>query len=130
MNAPWKPHNMAGRDQFAAFVCDDASLDVMRLMAADFGWAPEKASKGGLRTAVQSLSVTSSPAILVVDLSESGDPLSDIGALAEVCEPGTVVIAIGQVNDVRLYRDLLGSGIHDYLLKPLNACLLYTSRCV
>ncbi len=124
MNAPWKPHNMAGRDQFAAFVCDDASLDVMRLMAADFGWAPEKASKGGLRTAVQSLSVTSSPAILVVDLSESGDPLSDIGALAEVCEPGTVVIAIGQVNDVRLYRDLLGSGIHDYLLKPLNAGLM------
>jgi pilus assembly protein CpaE len=32
-----------------------------------------------------------------------------------------VVIAIGQVNDVRLYRDLLSSGIHDYLLKPLSA---------
>jgi len=31
------------------------------------------------------------------------------------------VIAIGQVNDVRLYRDLLASGIHDYLLKPLSA---------
>jgi pilus assembly protein CpaE len=57
----------------------------------------------------------------MVDLSESGDPLNDINALAEVCEPGTVVIAIGQVNDVRLYRDLLASGIHDYLLKPLTA---------
>ncbi|MEP3760101.1 MAG: hypothetical protein ABJM62_11020, partial [Marinomonas sp.] len=55
------------------------------------------------------------------DLSESGDPLNDINALAEVCEPGTVVIAVGQVNDVRLYRDLLASGIHDYLLKPLSA---------
>jgi pilus assembly protein CpaE len=31
-----------------------------------------------------------------------------------------VVIAVGQVNDVRLYRDLLASGIHDYLLKPLS----------
>jgi pilus assembly protein CpaE len=30
------------------------------------------------------------------------------------------VIAAGQVNDVRLYRDLVASGIHDYLLKPLN----------
>jgi pilus assembly protein CpaE len=58
-------------------------------------------------------------------LSESGDPLNDINALAEVCEPGTVVIAIGQVNDVRLYRDLLASGIHDYLLKPLNAQALH-----
>jgi pilus assembly protein CpaE len=57
----------------------------------------------------------------MVDLSESGDPLNDINGLAEVCEPGTVVIAIGQVNDVRLYRDLLASGIHDYLLKPLSA---------
>jgi len=32
-----------------------------------------------------------------------------------------VVIAVGQVNDVRLYRDLLASGIHDYLLKPLSS---------
>ena len=50
-----------------------------------------------------------------------GDPLNDINALAEVCEPGTVVIAAGQVNDVRLYRDLVASGIQDYLLKPFIA---------
>jgi pilus assembly protein CpaE len=31
------------------------------------------------------------------------------------------VIASGQVNDVRLYRDLIASGIHDYLLKPFSA---------
>ena len=31
-----------------------------------------------------------------------------------------MVIAVGQVNDVRLYRDLLASGIHDYLLKPFT----------
>jgi pilus assembly protein CpaE len=55
-----------------------------------------------------------------VDLSESADPLNDINALAEVCEPGTIVIAAGGVNDVRLYRDLLASGIHDYLLKPFS----------
>jgi pilus assembly protein CpaE len=34
------------------------------------------------------------------------------------------VVAVGQVNDVRLYRDLLSSGIHDYLLKPLSASQL------
>jgi pilus assembly protein CpaE len=118
MNAPWKNGQ---RDMFAAYVCDDASLDVLRPLAADLGWAPEKCAKGGLRSAVQALSVTSSPAILLVDLSESGDPLGDINALAEVCEPGTVVLAVGQVNDVRLYRELLASGIHDYLLKPLSA---------
>ncbi|MDK4806739.1 MAG: pilus assembly protein CpaE [Novosphingobium aromaticivorans] len=108
------------RDIFAAFLCDDAALDVARAVAADMGWAPEKCARGGLRNAVQSLSITASPAILMVDLSECGDPLNDINALAEVCEPGTVVIAVGQVNDVRLYRDLIASGIQDYLLKPLS----------
>jgi pilus assembly protein CpaE len=120
MNAPWKPQ-AGSRDPFAAFICDEAALDVLRPVVIELGWQPEKCAKGGLRNAVQSLSVAASPNILMVDLSESGDPLNDINALAEVCEPGTVVIAIGQVNDVRLYRDLLASGIHDYLLKPLSA---------
>ncbi len=121
MTAPWKAGGMDNRDPFAAFICDDAALDVVRPVAIELGWQPEKCNKGGLRNAVQSLSISASPAILLVDLSESGDPLNDINALAEVCEPGTVVIAVGMVNDVRLYRDLLSSGIHDYLLKPLSA---------
>ncbi|PKB19511.1 pilus assembly protein CpaE [Novosphingobium kunmingense] len=120
MNAPWKPATPGNRDAFAAFICDEAALDVLRPVVIEMGWQPEKCNKGGLRNAVQSLSITASPNILMVDLSESGDPLSDINALAEVCEPGTVVIAVGQVNDVRLYRDLVASGIHDYLLKPLQ----------
>ena len=125
MNAPWKSGLPGNRDAFAAYICDDAALDILRPVVIEMGWQPEKCNKGGLRNAIQSLSVSASPAILVVDLSESGDPLNDINALAEVCEPGTVVIAIGQVNDVRLYRDLLASGIHDYLLKPLSAQALH-----
>ncbi len=124
MNAPWKAGTQGNRDPFAAFICDETSLDVLRPVAIEMGWQPEKCNKGGLRNAVQSLSISASPNILMVDLSESGDPLNDINALAEVCEPGTVVIAIGQVNDVRLYRDLLASGIHDYLLKPLSPAQL------
>lgn len=127
MNAPWKSGLPGNRDAFAAYICDDAALDVLRPVVIEMGWQPEKCNKGGLRNAIQQLSVSASPAILFVDLSESGDPLNDINALAEVCEPGTVVIAIGQVNDVRLYRDLLASGIHDYLLKPLSAQQVHDS---
>ena len=122
MNAPF--HGARGanlRDPFTAFVCDDATAELLRPIAVEHGWSPEKVNKGGLRNAVQTLSVSASPNILFVDLSESGDPLNDINALAEVCEPGTVVIAAGQVNDVRLYRDLVASGIQDYLLKPFSA---------
>ena len=120
MNAPFQAR--AGlRDPFTAFVCDEATADLVRPIAVEHGWSPEKVDKGGLRNAVQSLSVSASPNILFVDLSESADPLNDINALAEVCEPGTIVIAAGTVNDVRLYRDLVASGIHDYLLKPFSS---------
>ncbi len=120
MNAPFQHRSTAARESFAAFVCDEATGDILRPIAIEMGWAPEKVNKGGLRNAVQTLAVSASPLILFVDMSESGDPLNDINALAEVCEPGTVVIACGQVNDVRLYRDLLASGIQDYLLKPFS----------
>jgi pilus assembly protein CpaE len=120
MNAPWKSGMAGTRDPINAYVCDDLTLDVIRGVCEEMGWSQEKAYKGGLRNAIQSLSVSASPQILLVDLSESGDPISDINSLAEVCEPGTVVIAVGQVNDVRLYRDLLMSGLQDYLLKPLS----------
>jgi pilus assembly protein CpaE len=121
MNAPFHASRAGAlRDPFSAFVCDDATAEMLRPIAVEHGWAPEKVNKGGLRNAVQTLSVSASPSILFVDLSESGDPLNDINALAEVCEPGTVVIAAGQVNDVRLYRDLVASGLQDYLLKPFT----------
>jgi pilus assembly protein CpaE len=125
MNAPWNAgeltlrDSLATREPFAAFICDELSTEVLRDCAADLGWPTERIQRGSLRAAVQSLSIAASPSILMVDLSECADPMADIQALAEVCEPGTMVIAIGELNDVELYRGLLASGIHDYLLKPL-----------
>jgi pilus assembly protein CpaE len=50
-----------------------------------------------------------------------------VQCLADVCEPGTNVIAIGDHNDVDLYRDLVDSGVSDYLVKPLSRDLLTRS---
>lgn len=127
MNAPWKPGAAGVRAPFLAFACDESSMEAIRPIVSELGWPADNVYKGGLRHAVQTLSVSSSPQILFVDLAESGDPLSDINSLAEVCEPGTIVIAAGQVNDVRLYRDLLSSGIQDYLLKPFSPDMLRDS---
>ena len=124
MNAPWKPGSAGLREPFVAYVCDETTAETIRPIVGELGWSTDKVHKGGLRNAIQSLSVSASPHILFVDLAESGDPLNDINALAEVCEPGTVVIAAGQINDVRLYRDLVASGIQDYLLKPLHPDML------
>lgn len=124
MNMAFNPARATTREPFAAFVCDDATADLMRPITVELGWSPEKVTRGGLRHAVQTLAVSASPSILFVDLSESSDPLNDIQALAEVCEPGTVVITAGQVNDVRLYRALLANNIQDYLLKPIHPEML------
>lgn len=112
---------MTTREPFQAFACDDWTTEAIRPLIVEQGWSPEKVVKGGLRGAIQSLSVSASPQILLVDLSDSADPATEINNLAEVCEPGTIVIAVGQVNDVRLYRMLMSSGLHDYLLKPISA---------
>ena len=127
MNAPWitaglNPREMlAGREPLAAFVSDEASLQCLRTCLAGMGWNTGGCRLGAPDDAVAALVTAASPAILIVDLSASTLPLEDIQALAQVCEPGTQVIAIGQTNDVQLYRALLASGIHDYLLKPLTA---------
>ena len=120
MNAPFAPQ-ITQRDAFNAFACDTPTLELIQSVAGEMGWPAEKCQPGGLRTAIQQLSVVASPSILVVDLSESIDPIEEINNLAEVCEPGTIVIALGQINDVRLYRDLMVNGIQDYLLKPFSA---------
>ena len=47
MNAPFQAR--AGlRDPFTAFVCDDATADMLRPVAVEHGWSPEKVNKGGL----------------------------------------------------------------------------------
>src|SRR6185369_5235181 len=79
MNAPFHASRAASlRDPFSAFVTDEETAELLRPIAVEHGWSPEKVNKGGLRNAVQTLSVSASPSILFVDLSESGDPLNDI----------------------------------------------------
>jgi pilus assembly protein CpaE len=127
MNAPWvanKTNGTVTRELFAAFLQDDEALAAFKAAAQDIGWPADRLNRGGVRNAVQTLAVSNSPQVLAVDLSDSLDPRADINALAEVCEPGTLVIAVGMINDVALYRDLVASGIQDYLVKPLDAQML------
>jgi pilus assembly protein CpaE len=57
--------------------------------------------------------------VLVVDLGESGDPVADAAALKTVVPGGCIVVGLGRINDVALYRDLIAVGFSDYLSLPL-----------
>ena len=76
---------------------------------------------GGVRKSVEKFQQGPSPKLLIIDLSGLDQPMNEIDALAEVCEPGTTVVAVGDQNDVGLYRQLTLAGITDYLVKPLTA---------
>ena len=115
------------RNQFLAFVSDDDTRAVVEQVVRDLVMPHATVNKGGIRGAVDTLSEHRSPRILLVDISNREMPLSDINELAEVCEPGVTVIAIGDRNDVGLFRELINNGISDYLVKPITPPLLQKS---
>ena len=80
--------------------------------------------RGGISKAVEYLSEQRSPLLLLVDISGVDLPLSLIHTLADVCEPGTTVVALGDENDVALYRDLIEAGVSNYVVKPLTREML------
>ena len=80
--------------------------------------------RGVITKAINYLSEQRSPHLLFVDISGLELPLSKVQMLADVCEPGTTVVAIGDNNDVALYRDLQEAGVSNYIVKPLTRELL------
>ena len=53
--------------------------------------------------------------LLVVDLADSSDPVADAAALKTALPSSCMVIGVGRINDVALYRDLMAVGFSDYL---------------
>jgi pilus assembly protein CpaE len=101
------------------FIRDDEA----RTVAADAigGGSSTVSRPGGVEEAVDYLSYDPSPRILVLDISGISDPLTALDRLAEVCMPGTRVIAVGETNDIQFYRKLRAAGVTEYLVKPLSA---------
>jgi pilus assembly protein CpaE len=112
------------RDQFLAFITDQATHEVVDQVVGELMLPHASIRKGDAKAAVQHLGEQRSPKLLLIDLSNSELPLSDINALADVCEPGVTVIAVGENNDCALFRDLLQHGVGDYLVKPITPALL------
>jgi pilus assembly protein CpaE len=116
-----------GRAPIMAFVSDAESESAAHECLAQLAVPNAVLIRGGIAKAVQYLATERSPTVLLVDVSDVDMPVSEIHALAEVCEPGVTVIAIGKRNDVGLYRDLLHAGVSDYIVKPLTTQVLANS---
>ncbi len=113
-----------GRASLRAFVADSETERVLRECLTQLAFANPTIARGGIAKAIETLATERSPHILIVDISGVDLPISQVHTLAEVCEPGVTVIAIGNRNEIGLYRDLLQAGVSEYIVKPLNAQLL------
>jgi len=60
------------------------------------------------------------PRVLLLDLSDSPAPIAVLSAARTVGGGELKIVALGNVNDVGLYRDLTAAGASDYLVKPVS----------
>ncbi|MEP0707574.1 AAA family ATPase [Parvibaculum sp.] len=76
---------------------------------------------GGIPSAIEQYQQAATPNLIMVETRTTGQELfSQLGALAEVCDAGTKVVVIGQMNDVSLYREMIRQGVNEYLVAPLH----------
>jgi pilus assembly protein CpaE len=83
---------------------------------------------GGIDGAVETYKSNPTPNLIIVEttLSPGEIPLA-LERLAEVCDASTRLIVLGHVNDVQLYRELIRSGVSEYVVLPTSAQSIVTA---
>ncbi len=112
------------RETFAAYVSDEASQRAVQHYIADLSLTNCSVHLGGINAAIARCEREASPQALLVDLTDAEPAATKVTRLAEFCDPDVVVLAIGDRNDVSLFRNLMRAGVRDYLVKPLPRALM------
>ena len=80
-----------------------------------------KVHMGGIETAIEFYRSAPTPNLIILESRrEPKELLESLGQLAEVCDPSSKVVVIGHYNDVWLYRELIRSGISEYVVAPVS----------
>jgi pilus assembly protein CpaE len=101
-----------------AIVHDQATLDRIQGVIRELQLDDELSFEATLDAALRRIHDGMRPRVLVIDLSESPAPISELSAARAVGGADLKVLALGTVNDVGLYRDMISAGATDYLVKP------------
>ncbi|MDE1906737.1 MAG: AAA family ATPase [Rhodospirillales bacterium] len=109
------------REKFIGFTCDEASMN--RLHAALAGHIPNdnRVHLADFRQALAILAGMPTPEVVLVDLSSEEQPINALMDLSDTVDAGTVVLAVGDVQNVNFYRLVVKNmGIKEYIPKPLT----------
>ncbi len=117
--SPGKQSNRSSRAGCVAFINDPQSRAAVQAVCQP---RQEKFTlhEGGSRDAAEFVARSTLPRILIIDISDSDQPMDALLPVLAAAGDSTRVIAIGAANDVSLYRELIEAGVTDYLAKPLT----------
>ena len=80
-----------------------------------------KVHMGGIETAIEVYRSSPTPNLIILETRrEPKGLLEGLHELAEFCDPTSKVVVIGHYNDVALYRELIRSGISEYVVAPIS----------
>jgi pilus assembly protein CpaE len=80
-----------------------------------------KVHMGGIATAIELYQSAPTPNLIILESRrEPRELIESLRQLAEHCDPSTKVVVIGHYNDVWLYRELIRSGISEYVVAPIS----------
>lgn len=111
-------------NEFMAFMADETSSTILRGWVDRQGWPLATVQMGGVGLFSEMLEKAQPPRLVVVDLDGQGDIAELCARLVDLCGTSTKIIAVGSLNDIGLYRQIISTGVVDYLVKPLNNELL------
>lgn len=106
------------------FAAAEDTQKIMQELREDWRFARVEidVEAGDIDAAIERYAEYSSPDLVIIGTDDiSGTFIEKLGVLAGHCIEGTEAVVIGPENDVQLYRQLVGLGVRDYLVRPIDA---------
>lgn len=102
-----------------AFVSDNQTHEMVANVVRQF-FADPVVRDGGPTEALDYLSSSEHPKVMIIDIGDSSDPVSAMLSLTTAFPENVKLIGVGAINDISLYRELTEAGVLDYLVKPIT----------
>jgi pilus assembly protein CpaE len=116
--APTKASTNPAREGVLAVLRDETTLERLQRVVRELKLQDELTVADTLDAALRRIRSGSMPRLLLVDIVDLAAPNAEISAARTLGGSELKLVAIGPVNDVAVFRDLVLAGADDYLVRP------------